>query len=383
MSDAAPWLALQPWRAAGAGGGGGDEPELTAANVAVAAVLLGLNVGLSVWLGLGMSRSVAVAAVRCVVQLTALGVVLDRIFSTESPVYIMGMAGTLGVLAALEVSRWRARRRVPGLFWGVLGAILGSCLAVALFGNAYALNMTPAYSASKFIPTIGMLFGASLIGVSIGVDSVTEKVDAERARLEAMLAFGATRWEVVRPLTAAAVRAALTPAVTNLSVTGLIAIPGVMTGWVLAGADVLQAARYQQIILFMITAATASSVLLAVLFCAFVLVDRRPMLRPDLIERTAKDLSSSSSSSLSSAAQSPLAGGGGIITPTSSRMALLRAGCRPKSELSSATRNPSTTVASASPRTSSLLAARRPLTSPEAVALLQSRLSTVSSTRDQ
>ncbi|KAJ2709114.1 hypothetical protein H4R19_004412, partial [Coemansia spiralis] len=67
----------------------------------------------------------------------------------------------------------------------------------------------------------------------------------------------------------------------------MIAIPGVMTGWVLGGADVLQVARYQQIILFMITASTASSVLLAVvLYCGYMLVDGRPMLYTDRIERT-------------------------------------------------------------------------------------------------
>ncbi|KAJ2713640.1 hypothetical protein H4R19_002145, partial [Coemansia spiralis] len=49
------------------------------------------------------------------------------------------------------------------------------CLAAALFGNAYSLNMDPAYTASKITPTIGMLFGSSLIGVSLGVDSIMEK----------------------------------------------------------------------------------------------------------------------------------------------------------------------------------------------------------------
>ncbi|KAJ2799938.1 hypothetical protein H4R21_003372 [Coemansia helicoidea] len=320
-------------------GGGGSDPEpLTASNVGVAALLLVVNIGLSGWLGLGMGRSVAVAAVRCAVQLTGLGLVLDRVFSTDSPVYIMGMAGVLGLLAAVEVSRWRARRRVPGLFWGVLAAILTSCVATALFGNKYSLNMQPAYTARRFIPTIGMLFGSSLIGVSIGVDAITEKADVERARIETMLAFGASRWEVVRPLTADALRAALTPAVTNLAVTGLISIPGVMTGWVLGGADVLQAARYQQIILFMITASTASSTLLAVLYCAYVLVDARPMLRTDRIERTAK---------AGPAAATPAGSSGPLASRATSRMELLRAGCRPLSELS---RNGSTTVSSPSAR---------------------------------
>ncbi|KAJ1664193.1 hypothetical protein IW140_004222 [Coemansia sp. RSA 1813] len=265
-------------------------PPLSWGNVEVAALMLLFNVGVSMWLGLGLSAGLIIASIRCVIQLTVLGLILNQIFLTQNPVYIFGMTLVLGLLASIEVTYWRAKRTFPGMFLGTLVAITGSALGVALFGNAYSLNMDPVYTAQKFIPTVGMLFGNCMIGMSIGMTSVMDALDTHRDRTETMLCYGASRWEAIRPVARDALRAAMLPTITNMSITGLISIPGVMTGWILGGANVLQAARYQQIILFMITAASASSSLLSVLFCASMLVDKTPMLRLDRITICSKPM---------------------------------------------------------------------------------------------
>jgi hypothetical protein len=64
---------------------------------------------------------------------------------------------------------------------------------------------------------------------------------------------------------------------------GIIAIPGMMTGAILGGADVTQASRLQMIIMFMISASSALSCIAATLFTLYKCVDSEHRIRSDRI----------------------------------------------------------------------------------------------------
>ncbi|KAI8320385.1 hypothetical protein GQ54DRAFT_298694 [Martensiomyces pterosporus] len=265
------------------GKGGSDSAPLTWWNVVLAASMLLVTVGISFAMKLRLEKQIIVASVRCVVQLTVLGLILRHVFATQNPIYVFGMAGVLGGLAALEVAQWRSKRTIKGMFWIAFFPIFGSAITVGLIGASYAMNFDPPYTASKFIPILGMLLGNTMVGVALGMDSVLASLDSRRDVVEAMLCYGASRWEVVHPIVVEAMRTSLIPTITMVGITGLISIPGMMSGQILGGADVMDAARYQQVIMFMIAASTALGVVIAAITVAFVVVDKEPKLRPERI----------------------------------------------------------------------------------------------------
>ncbi|KAJ1949455.1 hypothetical protein FBU59_001137 [Linderina macrospora] len=276
-----------------------DTAPLSWSNVGMAASMLVITVVISRVLRLHLEQQIVVAAARCVVQLTVLGLVLKSVFSSTSALYVFGLAGKLplqhapsdvtaipallGGLAAVEVTQWRAKHVVRGMLPISFVCIFGSALLVSLLGGMYAMNFDPPYVASKFIPILGMLLGNTMVGVALGMESVLGALDTRRDTVEAMLCFGASRWEVVRPLVVDATRSAMIPTITMVSITGLISIPGMMSGQILGGADVMDAAKYQQVIMFMIAASTSLGVVLATIAIAYIVVDAEPKLRTEKV----------------------------------------------------------------------------------------------------
>jgi putative ABC transport system permease protein len=102
-----------------------------------------------------------------------------------------------------------------------------------------------------------MVLGNGLTGISLGIDRMLNDFLAHKDSIEARLSLGASLWEAVRPWIQDAVRSGMVPIVNSMMVIGLVSLPGMMTGQILAGEDPVNAVAYQILIMFMIAACTA------------------------------------------------------------------------------------------------------------------------------
>ena len=215
-----------------------------------------VNGAISIWLKLNLNRSLLIASARTVVQLLLIGVVLKFVFEFDRWYLVLAVLSIMTLLAGI-LGTERCRLRYPGMQRdSILSIWSGSWIvsAIALFA---ILAVEPWYRPQYTIPILGMILGNALTGVSLGLDRFTQGLLDKRMEVENWLALGASRWEAARPLVVEAVRAAMIPTLNAMAAVGIVSLPGMMTGQLLAGVDPLDAVKYQIVIMFLLASATA------------------------------------------------------------------------------------------------------------------------------
>ena len=251
-------------------------------DLAVAAILVALNAVLTWMLDLGLSRTILIAGMRAVVQLLLVGMVLKTVFALASPVLIAAVALAMFAMASYEI-RSRQERRFAGAWGYGIGAAttMLATLLVTIFALLGTLRPVPWYAPQVLIPLLGIILGNVMNGVSVSLNALSTAITRERSAVEARLALGTDRYTALKPLQRSALRSGMIPIINQMSAAGVITLPGMMTGQILAGMDPLEAAKYQILLLFLLGGAAGLGALAAVYVATWRITDERDRLRLD------------------------------------------------------------------------------------------------------
>lgn len=264
--------------------------SLDALDLALAALLVLINGGISAYFRLGVGKSLIIATVRMVVQLLLVGLVLKALFAMTSPFWT-GVAALVMLGFAGREAVARQRRKLTG--WARYGlgtaAMAASSVLITVVALTTQIAAEPWYAPRYSLPLLGMILGNTMTGVSLGLDTLTSGVWRDRALVEARLALGHTFREASRTVVSGALRTALTPTINAMAATGLVALPGMMTGQIMAGVEPVEAVKYQILVMFLIAGGTGLGVLAAILGAAKRLTDSRQRLRLDRLQQLEND----------------------------------------------------------------------------------------------
>jgi putative ABC transport system permease protein len=252
---------------------------LTITDLVIAAVLVGLLALLSLRLKTGISLQLLVAAARTAIQLSLIGLVLKVLFANAHLGWVSLMAVFMLLVAGREVMA-RQERRFKG-WWGYAVGTFSmflSSFTVTVFALVVILGDSPWYTPQYAIPLLGMLLGNTMNGISISMDRLTHAAWEQRGVIEARLMLG-ERWdEAISEIRRQAIRSGMIPIINAMAAAGIISLPGMMTGQILAGAAPVDAVKYQILIMFLITAGTGLGTMAAVTIGAKHLFDKRQRL---------------------------------------------------------------------------------------------------------
>jgi putative ABC transport system permease protein len=211
-----------------------------------------LAILLSLRLRLQLERDMLVGTIRAIVQLVAVGYVLEFVFASRHTIFIILMLFIMVLVAALNSAK--RGKGVPHVFVRIFFTI--AVVTTFTMGMMLTLHMIR-WEPKSVIPISGMVIGNCMVVSSLLLNQMRERSVSMREEILVALSLGATSRQASERLTREAIRAGMIPIIDSLKTVGLVQLPGMMTGLIIAGASPIEAVRYQLLIMFSFTAASA------------------------------------------------------------------------------------------------------------------------------
>jgi putative ABC transport system permease protein len=218
--------------------------------VAASLVLVALAAALSLRARLGLTREIVWASARAFVQLLAVGALLTVLFDRAGLLGALAWVGGMVVIAGF-VAAGRAQGLPRARVTAWIGIGVGTAATVGVLLVLGVIDPQPLV----VVPVGGMVVNGAMTAASLTMRQLASTATDQRADIEARLALGLTGREAFAAHLRSGVRTALVPAIDSTKVVGLIALPGAMTGLILAGVSPLDAIRYQIVVMYMLLAA--------------------------------------------------------------------------------------------------------------------------------
>ncbi|WP_284139341.1 MULTISPECIES: iron export ABC transporter permease subunit FetB [unclassified Virgibacillus] len=229
--------------------------------LSLALIFVLLPLLLSKTLKLGLEKDTVIATIRSIIQLLAVGYVLQFVFDANNFIYILLMIGLM-ITAATHNARKKGAS-IRGITWKLVVTFL--TVEILTQGILIGLQITPP-TAQYIIPISGMMIGNSMVLSILFLNRFTAETETHRNETELILSLGGTPKQAIHKQLINSIKASTIPTIESQKTIGLVQLPGMMSGQIIAGADPVQAVFFQLLILFLLlTAAVITSVLLGFL----------------------------------------------------------------------------------------------------------------------
>jgi putative ABC transport system permease protein len=221
-------------------------------SLVIASSLVFISLIFSYFQKLKLEKEIIISVVRAILQLFAVGYILQYIFGLESPIFTTLFLLFMTINASYNASK-RGKEIKNGFIISLVSIISGAGITLFVLLLSKAIKYTP----EQIIPVSGMIISNSMVALGLCYRQLTAEFKSRREEVETKLSLGADILPSSIDIIRNSIRTGMIPTIDSAKTVGIVSLPGMMTGLILAGTSPVQAVRYQIMVTFMILSTTA------------------------------------------------------------------------------------------------------------------------------
>lgn len=207
---------------------------------------------------LELNRDIIVSMLRAVVQLLAVGYVLDVIFGLNKLIYTVILVLVMIINAAINTKK-KGFTIESQVFISFVSISVGTIITLGILISSKAIGYTP----NEVIPVAGMIISNSMVAIGLSYRNLINNFKNNSIAVEVKLSLGASIKEASDEIIRESIKISIMPTIDSAKTLGIVSLPGMMTGLILAGASPLVAVKFQIMVTFMILSSSSIATIMA------------------------------------------------------------------------------------------------------------------------
>lgn len=232
--------------------------DLNIYSLLIASSLVLITLFFSYWQKLKLESEIFIGILRAIIQLVAVGYILNYIFGLKSPIFTTILLIVIIFNASYNASK-RGKNINGSLYISFISIGLGTLITLTVLVSAGAIK----YEAYQIIPVGGMIISNAMVAIGLCYKQIVVSFKDKREEIETKLCLGADILPSSINIIRESIKTGMVPTIDSTKTLGIVSLPGMMTGLILAGTSPLSAIKYQIMVTFMLLSTTSISSFIA------------------------------------------------------------------------------------------------------------------------
>lgn len=207
---------------------------------------------------LGLEKEIIVSILRAIIQLVAVGYILDIVFGIDNPIVMIILILVMCLNASLNIIK-RGKNIKNVFLISFISIFTGSIITISFLIFSGVID----FSQNEVIPISGMIISNAMVAIALSYNSLSTSFESRRAEIETKLSLGGSIKESSKDLLRESIKGAIIPTIDSAKTLGIVSLPGMMTGLILGGTSPITAVKFQIMVTFMIISSSSISTLMS------------------------------------------------------------------------------------------------------------------------